>query len=120
MTPTGISVGAMTVRATVSQMIKKLAPNNIEAGINILWSGPMSKRTICGTTRPTNPMGPLIATTDPVTKEALTNPIFWILGTSTPRLMADCEPELIKFKSLAIYIKMALPKNTGGQIEKTV
>ena len=76
MTPTGISVGAITVLATVSQMIKKLAPNSMEAGINILWSGPMSKRTMCGTTRPTNPIGPLIATTAPVISEALTNPSF--------------------------------------------
>ena len=32
MTPTGNSMGAMTVRATTSHPIKKAAPNNAEAG----------------------------------------------------------------------------------------
>ena len=87
--PTGISVGAIMVRANVSQMIRKLAPKNIDAGNKILKSGPTIKRTMCGTMRPTNPMGPLKATTAPVRREAIINPIFCTLITSTPRLIAD-------------------------------
>ena len=44
--PTGISVGAIMVRANVSHMIRKLAPKNIDAGNKILKSGPTIKRTI--------------------------------------------------------------------------
>ena len=44
--PTGISVGAIRVLAKVSQIIRKLAPKKIDAGNNILKSGPTIKRTI--------------------------------------------------------------------------
>ena len=44
--PTGISVGAIMVRAKVSQIIRKLAPKKIDAGNSILKSGPTIKRTI--------------------------------------------------------------------------
>ena len=74
--PTGISVGAIIVRANVSHKMRKLAPKNMEAGNKILRSGPTTRRTICGTMRPTNPMGPLKATTAPVKREAIMNPIF--------------------------------------------
>ena len=66
MTPTGISAGAIKVRPTVSHRIRKLAPKNIEPGIKSRKSGPIIRRTICGTINPTNPIGPLIATTVPV------------------------------------------------------
>ena len=87
--PTGISVGAIMIRANVSHNIRKLAPKNMDAGNKILRSGPTIKRTMCGTIRPTNPIGPLKATTAPGKREAIMNPIFWILITSTPRLIAD-------------------------------
>ena len=74
--PTGISVGAMTILANVSHKIRKLAPKNMDAGNNILRSGPTISRTIWGTISPTNPIGPLSATTVPVNREAITNPIF--------------------------------------------
>ena len=74
--PTGISVGAIMVRANVSHITRKLAPKKIDAGNKILRSGPTIKRTICGTIKPTNPIGPLKATTAPVMREAIMNPIF--------------------------------------------
>ena len=87
--PTGISVGAMIVRATVSQRTRKLAPKKIDAGNNSLKSGPTIRRIMCGTISPTNPIGPLTATTVPVSREAIKKPIFWIFTVSTPRLIAD-------------------------------
>ena len=76
MIPTGISVGASKVRANVSQIIKKLAPNNMDVGISILRSDPTKSRTICGTINPTKPIGPQVATTVPVISEAVMNPTF--------------------------------------------
>ena len=73
--PTGISVGAMRVLATVSQTIKKLAPNSMEAGIRILRSEPTISRTVWGTINPTKPMGPVIDTTVPVMSDAVMKPI---------------------------------------------
>ena len=74
--PTGISVGAMMVLAIVSQIIKKLAPNSIDTGIRILRSEPTNSREIWGTINPTKPMGPVIATTVAVIKDAVIKPIF--------------------------------------------
>ena len=44
--PTGISVGAIMIRANVSHSMRKLAPKNIDAGSKILRSGPTIRRTI--------------------------------------------------------------------------
>ena len=44
--PTGISVGAKIVLASVSQRTKKLAPKSMEVGIKTLRSAPTNNRTI--------------------------------------------------------------------------
>src|SRR5205085_11518855 len=64
-TPTGISVGAKSVRAAVSHNTRNAAPRKKDAGISVRWPGPETSRTVCGTIRPTNPMGPLNAVTAP-------------------------------------------------------
>ena len=87
--PTGISVGARRVLAKVSHITKKLAPNRVDAGISILRSGPTNNRTIWGTINPTKPIGPQVATTVPVIRDAVKNPIFCIFPTFTPRLEAE-------------------------------
>ena len=87
--PTGISVGARRVLAKVSQITKKLAPNKVDAGISILRSGPTNSRTIWGTINHTKPIGPQVATTVPVIRDAVKNPIFCIFPTLTPRLEAE-------------------------------
>ena len=73
----------------VYNLAKKLAQNNIDAGISILRSGPTNNRTIWGTINPTKPMGPQVATTVPVMRDAVTNPIFCIFLTFTHRLEAE-------------------------------
>ena len=40
--PTGISAGAITVRANKSDIINKKAPANAEQGISFLWSEPIN------------------------------------------------------------------------------
>ena len=57
-TPTGISDGAMTVRATVSARTRSMAPSKAEAGRRKRWSGPQIIRTRWGTIRPTKPIKP--------------------------------------------------------------
>jgi hypothetical protein len=74
--PTGISVGARSILASVSQATRKLAPKSMHAGISIRRSGPTNNRTIWGTINPTKPMGPEVATTVPVMSEAVMKPTF--------------------------------------------
>ena len=51
-TPTGTSVGARMVRATVSQTARNAAPAKKEQGISRRWSAPSRSRSACGTIRP--------------------------------------------------------------------
>ena len=44
--PTGKSMGARTVLPNESHNMMKIAPNNIEAGVKVLWSGPKIKRAM--------------------------------------------------------------------------
>src|SRR5207253_933041 len=46
-------------RATASASTRKAAPPRAEAGRTTRWSGPVSRRTACGTTRPTKPTSPV-------------------------------------------------------------
>src|SRR6266852_1091094 len=55
-TPTGISVGASTVRESVSHSARNAAPNRQEHGSSTRWSAPNRNRSACGTINPTNPM----------------------------------------------------------------
>ena len=110
----------MIVRATVSQMIKKLAPNNIDTGIKILRSDPTNNRAICGTISPTKPIGPVIETTIPVINDAVIKPILWVRGTSTPLLVAEWTPVLMRLRSRPTKTRRPMPKNTMGAMERTV
>ncbi len=56
--PTGSSVGAMIMRAAVSQSTRNAPPKRIVARPRTRWSGPTSRRQMCGAIRPTNPIGP--------------------------------------------------------------
>ena len=62
---------------------------------------------------PTNPMGPLIATTRPVTREAKKKEIFCTLPTETPLLNATSSDVLIIFsifpcKNMTRYAKISI------------
>ena len=69
--PTGISAGAMIVRASVSARIRNMPPSRNEAGSNSRWSGPKIIRVTWGMMSPTNPTTPLTDTTAPVMTEAM-------------------------------------------------
>src|SRR5262249_15741534 len=57
MTPTGISIGANSVRAARSHTTRNAAPNSADAGRTRRWSTPTINRTRCGTTMPMKPIG---------------------------------------------------------------
>src|ERR1700722_17816457 len=71
-TPTGISVGAITVRDRVSHTARNAAPSRNEHGISMRCSAPSFKRRAWGTITPTNPLGPVKDVTIPVKKDPAT------------------------------------------------
>src|SRR5439155_437128 len=64
-TPTGSSAGGMIDRAARSASTSTVAPAGMLAMTRRRCLAPMRKRTACGTTRPTNPTRPAIATAAP-------------------------------------------------------
>jgi len=99
-TPMGISWGS-TARVMVSAHKRSVAPASMEIGNSFLLSGPVRKRIIWGTSRPTNPIIPDMATLTAASMEPVINRIKVTFFRSTPKLMADRSPMEIRFKSLA-------------------
>ncbi len=65
MTPVANSWGVKSVRAIISASNNKSAPTQAERGSRTRRSADTRRRTICGTSRPTKPMGPAIDTAAP-------------------------------------------------------
>ena len=61
--PTGRSAGASTTRPKASHTARNAAPSSSVQGGSTRWSAPTQRRKACGTIRPTNPIGPVIAVT---------------------------------------------------------
>ena len=92
MTPIGISWGDTMVRASRSPTTMNDAPNSTPTGSTRRWSDPTISRTMCGTTRPTNPMTPLTATATPTMSEVTMNRLRRSRCTSTPSDAAGSAP----------------------------
>ena len=84
-TPTGTSPSS---RATRSAADSRAAPTIAESGRTRRAAGPTSSRTTWGTTRPTNPMSPLIATPAAVASEAR--------ASRMPALAPDVDAEVAR------------------------
>jgi len=71
-TPTDNSIprGMATSRVAKSHNRRKIAPPKAEASSRRRWDGPTSKRMMCGTIKPTNPIGPVTETMIAVNSEA--------------------------------------------------
>src|SRR6266704_427205 len=82
--PIGISAGATMVRASVSAPTSSTAPSKAEAGSNSRCAGPITSRSRCGTTMPTNPTTPQTETATPVMADTNTIEIRFNRSTSTP------------------------------------
>ncbi len=100
-TPMGSSKGFSNIRAIRSASIRKVAPPNKEAGSSLLWFGPVSIRTMWGTTKPTNPIVPPMDTHTPISPETAIIMINFTLLTFTPICRAFSSPMAKAFNSLA-------------------
>src|SRR5215211_4846954 len=109
MAPTGNSLGAMIVRATVSATITKSAPPSAAAGMLSRLSLPSDNLARCGTTNPTYPTDPLAATELPTNKLATTKTIIRTRPTSTPRSNASLSPSINKFNERALSVSATAP-----------
>src|SRR6185503_5012573 len=107
--PTGNSLGAMIVRATVSATITNSAPPSAAAGMLIRLSLPSESLARCGTTKPTYPTDPLAATELPTSKLATTNTTTLTRPTSTPRSKASRSPSINKFSERALSVSASAP-----------
>jgi len=75
------------------------APNTTPTGSTRRWSDPTMSRTMCGTTRPTNPITPLTATATPASSEVAKNRFRRSRATSTPRDAAGSAPMASAFSA---------------------
>src|ERR1051326_8801221 len=112
MAPTGNSLGAMIVRASVSATITNTAPPSAAAGMLMRLSLPSDRRARCGTTNPTYPTDPLAATELPTNKLATTNTTTRTRPTSTPRSNAPRSPSINKFNERAFSVSINAPAIT--------
>lgn len=101
MLPTGISDGGMIVRDKRSEASMKIIPPKIEKGIIRLLSEPTRSLTICGTTKPINPMTPLSLTMSATMSVQTKRMIFFVLSTFTPKVLAVCVSISKAFNALA-------------------
>src|SRR6185503_16481695 len=109
MAPTGNSLGAMIVRATVSATITNRAPPSAAAGILIRLSLPNESLARCGTTSPTYPIDPLAATELPTNKLATRKTTIRTRPTSTPRSNASRSPNINRFNDRAWSVSATAP-----------
>ena len=91
-TPTGISLGEITVRESRSASTISEAPASSETGSSPRCPGPISRRTTWGTTRPTKAMMPLTETASAVSTPAVTSSSRLVRSTSTPSSSARFSP----------------------------
>src|SRR5690606_9063595 len=89
--PASISPGDPTRRPIVSAMQSKAAPPSADSGRIARWSGPTTRRTACGTIRPTNAIGPATAVTEAHRITPAAAAIARVVPTFTPRPRARSE-----------------------------
>src|ERR1700722_8488655 len=110
--PSGISVAVM-VRASVSIRSKNPSPSSAAAGMRRAKSGPTSVRAICGTTSPTQPMTPAVATLAEVTSVAATTMAIRSAPVGTPSARASSSGSAITFMRQRSASKTKVPSATG-------
>ena len=86
-------------------MPMRAAPPSKAIGTSLMWLGPTSRRTMCGTTRPTKPMMPLTETATAVSTAAVTSSTRLARSTSTPSSRARFSP--------CSRMSISLAKNSG-------
>src|SRR5919201_1153117 len=81
-----------STRASASARMRNAAPPSADAGSTTRWSGPVSRRTACGTIRPTKPTRPVKATAIPTAALAAKKANSRVRPTSTPSAAAPSSP----------------------------
>ncbi len=119
-TPIGISVGENKVLAAVSHNKRNIAPASAETGINLLWLGPVIKRTAWGMINPTNPIVPQKQTLTAVIIEAISKSIFFRSPALMPRDTAVSSPVESIFRLFEFNKRIMVPKIIKGSITVTV
>src|SRR5437660_11104021 len=102
MTPTDSSAGATALRASVSAASRNAPPASAAVGTRKRLSWPTRLRNTCGTISPTKPIGPVKATTVPVSNAAATNTRRLSRSASTPSWLAASSPRASRFSSRAL------------------
>src|SRR5690606_24954911 len=97
--PTCSSPGRTTTRPMTSATSSSAPPASAEAGSGHRWSGPVTDRTTCGTTRPTNAIGPHAAVAEPARRVIATTPITRVRCTEWPRERATSSPSDSAFRA---------------------
>ncbi len=103
----------------VSAASSRIAPASSEIGISRRLSGPVSRRIIWGTSRPTKPMIPETDTQMAATIEAVIKSARVTFLVSTPNEDAVRSPRDIRFKSRAKNIKIKKPQPTNKNVRPT-
>src|SRR5438876_4005093 len=102
-TPTESSAGATTLRASVSAASRNAPPASAAVGTRKRLAWPTSRRNTSGTISPTKPMGPVNATTVPVSSAAATNTRRLSRSASTPSWREASSPSASRFSSRALF-----------------
>ena len=113
MMPTGNSKWR-SQRPIVSHPARKIAPENPVEIIKNRWSGPAIIRATCGTSNPTNPIGPAAETIAPTTNEVTMNQIVRNFPTLTPSDVARSLPVTKTFIVRDCRIKNSMNIKTIG------
>ena len=118
-TPSRISAGGLAVRASRSQAMRKAPPATALAGSSVRCPGPSSRRTACGTTRPTNPTRPAAATDAPVSSAEVTRTSRLAASTSTPSAAAVSSPSSSRSSVRHCSSAEMMPIATNGPDSQT-
>src|SRR5262245_15897811 len=110
--PSGTSTGA-TVRASVSMNRRKPPPRSAAVGRSFGKSGPTSARARCGTTSPTQPMMPEVATLAEVTSVAAATIAMRSGPVETPSARASSSGSDITFMRQRSATSTSVPSATG-------
>ena len=89
------------MRAAVSASVSSVPPASAAAGISTRWSLPSTRRTRCGTIRPTKPTEPTSVTDVAVSSEASTYKAMRRCPTRTPSARAVSSPRASTLRSRA-------------------
>src|SRR3990172_4522646 len=114
--PSGISTGASTTRAKVSEYSTRIAPSTAERGMSVRWSSPVPRRARCGTTRPTTPPMPAPPPAAPASHAATPIAARRDLSSDRPRDWAASSPRLRMFMFRASIIAATRPTPAYGKM----